>query len=105
MSLANFRRSTISVSRDDHDQQFGLPSPINAAAIAGEILSGVLVLDVKVVEGTADLIIKFAQQKELQILPQSSGYESWQTQDPSGHQVIAQGGGQLSGWMERDEKL
>lgn len=88
----------IAVSRDDHNQQFGLPSPIDAATLAREVISGMQVLDVKVNEGTADLTIKFAQQKELQIIPQSSGYESWQMQDPNGHQIVAQGGGQLSAW-------
>lgn len=88
----------ISVSHDDHKQQFGSPEPIDAAEVASALLSPLSVTEVEVREGTADLLISFTQGKQLQILPFSSGYESWQIRDPLGVAVVAQGGGQLSSW-------
>jgi hypothetical protein len=44
-------------------------------------------------EGTADLIIAGARWR-LEIIPFSSGYESWQMQDPFGNSFVAQGGGE-----------
>ena len=88
----------IAVSDEDHQQQFGLPEPIDAAEVASGLLSPQSVTAVEVREGTADLLISFTQDKQLQIMPFSSGYESWQIQDPFGTSIIAQGGGQLSSW-------
>ena len=88
----------IAVSNDDHKQQFGLPEPIDAAEVASGLLSPLSVRDVEVREGTADLLISFTQDKLLQIIPFSSGYESWQIRDPFGTCIVAQGGGQLSSW-------
>ena len=88
----------IAVSSDDHKQQFGLPEPIDAAEVASDLLSPLRVTDVEVREGTADLLLSFTEDKQLQIIPFSSGYESWQVRDPSGTSIVAQGGGQLSSW-------
>jgi hypothetical protein len=88
----------IAVSSDDHRQQFGLPAPIDAAGRASSLLAGAVVRRVEVREGTADLFIDFDGDRRLEIIPFSSGYESWQVSTPSGKQVIAQGGGQLSAW-------
>ena len=88
----------IAVSNDDHEQQFGLPEPIDAAEVASELLRPISVTDVEVREGTADLLISFTENKQLQIIPFSSGYESWQLRDPFETCIVAQGGGQLSSW-------
>jgi uncharacterized protein DUF6188 len=89
---------TIAVSSDDHRQQFGLPAPIDAAEEATSLLAGVPVQGVELREGTADLFIDFERDLRLEIIPFSSGYESWQVSTPSGKHVVAQGGGQLSAW-------
>jgi hypothetical protein len=88
----------IAVSSDDHRQQFGLPAPIDAAERASSLLEGVVVQRVEVRKGTADLFIDFDRDRRLEIIPFSSGYESWQVSTPSGKSVVAQGGGQLSAW-------
>ena len=91
-------RGYIDVSDDDHKQQFGLPEPIDAAAAATDLLSPLVVTDVDVRKGTLDLTISFGQDTQLQLIPFSSGYESWNLTDPSGNHIVAQGGGQLSSW-------
>ena len=85
------------VSSDDHHQQFGLPAPIDAAARATSLLGDAAVQRVEVREGTADLFIDFDDEQRLEIIPFSSGYESWQVSAPTGR-IVAQGGGQLSAW-------
>lgn len=90
---------SIAVSHEDHGQKFGLPAPIDAAARASSLLAGVEIKEVKVREGTADILIILARDICLEIIPFSSGYEGWQITCPSGHQVIAQGGGQLCTWV------
>jgi hypothetical protein len=88
----------IAVSSDDHEQQYGLPAPIDAAERASSLLAGLHVQRVEVRDGTADLLLYFEHDWRLEIIPFSSGYESWQVSTPSGKRVIAQGGGQLSSW-------
>ena len=87
----------IAVSSDDHHQQFGLPAPIDAAARATSLLGDAAVQRVEVRESTADLFIDFDDEQRLEIIPFSSGYESWQVSAPTGR-IVAQGGGQLSAW-------
>jgi hypothetical protein len=88
----------IAVSSEDHRQQFGLPAPIDAVARAALLLADAMVWRVEVREGTADLIIDFDGDRRLEIIPFSSGYESWQVSAPTGKSIVAQGGGQLSVW-------
>lgn len=88
----------IVLSSDDHRQQFGLPAPIDAVERASSMLAGSEVIEVNVMEGTADLIVSLTRDMRLEIIPFSSGYEGWQVTCPTGEQIIAQGGGQLSTW-------
>ena len=88
----------IAVSYADHRQQFGLPAPVDAAALASSLLAGSVIRRVEVREGVADLFIDFDEGRRLEIVPFSSGYESWQVSAPTGKQIIAQGGGRLSAW-------
>lgn len=89
---------SIAVSHEDHGQKYGLPAPVDAAKRASSLLTNVEINEAKVREGTADILISLAGDIQLEIIPFSSGYEAWQVTCPSGHQVIAQGGGQLSTW-------
>ncbi|WP_425456473.1 DUF6188 family protein [Arenimonas terrae] len=89
---------SVAISSEDHSQQYGLPAPLDVAEVATNLLSLHLVTHVDVREGTADLIIDFGDALRLEIIPMSSGYESWGVTTPSGFYVFAQGGGQLSGY-------
>jgi len=88
----------VAVSSEDHLQQYGLPAPLDAAVVAADRLAPHVVTGVEVRDGTADLVLEFTGHLRLEFIPISSGYESWGVTTPSGFQVIAQGGGQLSGW-------
>ncbi|HEX3727906.1 MAG TPA: hypothetical protein VHV08_16760 [Pirellulales bacterium] len=85
----------IVLSNEDHGQRFGLPTAIDARIKATELLSALAVSGSEVREGTLDLFLEFAGGFRLEVLPISSGYESWQIIDPGGRQIFAQGGGNL----------
>ena len=89
---------SVSISSEDHLQQCGLPAPLDAAAVATRLLASHPVTHVEVRDGTADLILELGGALRLEIIPISSGYESWCVTTPSGFYVVAQGGGQLSGY-------
>lgn len=89
----------IVISGDDHQQQFGLPEPVDAAERASSLLNNKVIRRVEVREGTADLLIDFDGNIRLEVIPFSSGYESWQVSCPTGKNIVAQGGGQLSAWQ------
>ena len=88
----------VATSSEDHLQQYGLPSPLDAAAIATDLLQSHPVTRATVHDGTADLVLELGDTLRLEIIPISSGYESWIVCTPSGFQVVAQGGGQVSSW-------
>ncbi|WP_200348929.1 DUF6188 family protein [Halochromatium glycolicum] len=94
------KNGVIAISSEDHKQQYGLAAPLDAAEVAAEILASHAISQVEVREGTADLVIKFSGGLRLEVIPISSGYESWGITAPSGYQVVAQGGGELSGWSK-----
>ena len=81
-------------SVDDH-QQFGLPAPVDAEAVAGELLGGREVIAAEVRAESADLVLTFEGERRLELFNNSSGYEGWTLKDSDGRQVIAQGGGTL----------
>ena len=90
------QHGVIAVSSDDHRQQFGLPAPVDAAERASFMLADAAVLRVEFREGTADLLIHFENDNRLEVIPFSSGYESWEICAPGGKNVIALGGGKVS---------
>ena len=89
---------SVAISSADHLQQYGLPAPLDAAAVATSLLAPHQVTRVEVKDRSADLILELSGSLRLEIIPFSSGYESWGVTAPSGFHVIAQGGGQLFGW-------
>ena len=89
---------SVAISSEDHLQQYGLPAPLDAASVATSLLASQAVTSVEVRAGSADLILEMSGGLRLEIIPFSSGYESWGVTTPSGLHVVAQGGGQLSGW-------
>ena len=77
-------RGRIMLCSKDHGQKFGLPSHIDAAAKAAELLAGRIVKAFRVREVTTDITIEFSGEGLLEIIPDSSGYESWQVYETSG---------------------
>ena len=78
----------------DHGQQYGLPARLNAYVEAEALLKGRRVTACRIREETADLILEFEGDVQLEINACSSGYEPWNLTAPGVH-VIALGGGGL----------
>ncbi len=85
---------------EDHGQQFGLPAPIDAGSKAMEEFASAPVRAVVLREATGDLLIEFEQGLRLEIISNSAGYEAWEVHGPGRVCVVAQGGGQMSTWIQ-----
>ncbi len=85
----------IALGSEDHGQQYGLPGPVDAEARCQSLIVCVRIERAEVREETRDLVIGFESGARLEIVPISSGYESWQITDPDGMQIFAQGGGNV----------
>lgn len=79
----------------DHEQQFGLPAPIDAAHDVNAWLGNANVLSVDLHDGTLDLRITFDTGHIVEVIPDSSGYEAWNIDDDH-QQFVAVGGGELA---------
>jgi hypothetical protein len=88
----------IVLSSEDHEQQYGLSSPVDAVARCQSLIVQVRIERAEVREDTRDIVIVFESGARLDILPISSGYESWQVAAPNGTQTTAQRGGNLVVW-------
>ena len=86
------------MSSEDHGHQYGLPAPVDAEAECRRLICGAVVAAVEVRDETRDFVIRFASGTRLELVPRSSGYESWQLAGPGGSLVVAQGGGHLAIW-------
>jgi hypothetical protein len=85
----------IVVTSNDDGHKFGLPTPVDAAGLVNTRLTDATVEQVELSDGTLDLRLRFRGGLELQILPDSCGYEAWEL----GHakeRFIACGGGKLT---------
>jgi uncharacterized protein DUF6188 len=83
----------ITLTSRDHGQRFGLPAPVDAPAAALALLQGRQVVEVRLDESSADLVLGFEGGRRLEILPDSSGYEPWSLHAPGVHLVALGGGG------------
>ena len=88
-------QSRIVVSSEDHDQQFGLPAPVDAAREVLSRAAGRTVEVASVAADSGDLMIQFPGQLYLQLLQLSSGYESWRL-SADGGETICMGGGSIA---------
>jgi hypothetical protein len=79
---------------EDHGQQFGLLAPIDAAVDMTKLLVNRAIKNVELDESTLDIRITLEGDYVLEVIPDSSGYESWNLQ-LADQQWIAQGGGNL----------
>src|SRR5688572_29166505 len=87
--------SRIRFTSEDEGQQFGLPAPVDAAAELNRRVANATVEAVVLREHTLDLELRFDTGHVLQVIPNSSGYESWIAHDRD-KQFIAVGGGELA---------
>lgn len=88
----------ICVSSEDHGQRYGLEADVDGGALATSLLEGLAITSVEVRDGTADLVLHLGADHRVEVLPFSSGYESWSVTGPVGTRVVAQGGGDLCTW-------
>jgi Family of unknown function (DUF6188) len=94
------RDNRLILTSQDHGQQFGLPAPIDAGSKVMEEFASAPVRTVVLREATGDLLIEFEQGLRLEIISMSSGYEAWEVHGPGRVCFVAQGGGQMSTWIE-----
>ena len=87
----------IRLTSSDDGHQFGLPAPVDAERLLNELLAGSQVRNVDLRNGTLDLRLTFDNDRNVEIIPDSSGYEAWTLQRLE-QQYIAVGGGTLSVW-------
>lgn len=85
----------IALTSEDHRQQFGLPAPIDAEAKVRYLLCARKIEAAEVREDTGDIVLRFESGERLEVIPLSSGYQSWDVTAPNGLRIIAQGGGNL----------
>jgi len=85
----------IRLTNFDDEQQFGLPAPVDATETINSRLENATIVLVELREGTLDLRLTFDTGHTLEIIPDSSGYESWNFFG-LGQQFIAVGGGDLA---------
>ena len=87
--------NSIKLTSEDHQQKFGHPTPIDACVRVKELLQDSRVVELSADPHTFDLTIAFSNRLRLEILVDSTGYESWKIEAPNGTCIVAQGGGQL----------
>jgi len=85
----------ILVTSADHGEMFGLQVAVDAASIVNQHLVGASIISVELHKGTLDLILGFSEARFLQVLADSSGYESWNLYKDE-LQYTAVGGGKLT---------
>lgn len=79
----------------DDRQQFGLPAPIDATHEINSRLTNAVVVAVNLRDSTLDLQLTFDTGHTVEIIPDSSGYESWNVRSVD-QTFIAIGGGDLA---------
>lgn len=79
----------ILVTDYDDGHQFGLPAPVDAEKRANEILERATVLQLENCASTGDVTIRLSKDLTIDVLTNSSGYESWQAYN--GNELAAVG--------------
>jgi hypothetical protein len=73
----------VRISSFDHQQQYGLPAPIDAIREVQQLIENKLVADARLDRETGDLVFNFSGNSKLQIL-NFTGYEVWDIHFPNG---------------------
>ncbi|HNB54781.1 MAG TPA: hypothetical protein PK530_22730, partial [Anaerolineales bacterium] len=74
----------IELTNLDHKQKFGLPKPVDAREQLRDIIFNQEISTFTIRKVTSDIVIIFRNRVILEILTNSSGYESWQLSYPNG---------------------
>jgi len=82
----------IRLTATDDGQRFGLQDPVDASAAAFGLLEDRRIVSVRVDEVCADILIEFDGATALDIITDSTGYESWAITGPGRSFVGASGG-------------
>jgi len=85
----------IEITSEDHQQVFGLPKAVDAGLGLQDTLSSATITNAKVLPETGDLAISFGDRARLEIITDSSGYESWVLRRPDSTELVGAGGGTL----------
>jgi hypothetical protein len=85
-------RGQIAFTSDDDGQQFGLPTPLDAAKELERLINDMVVSHASIREETGDFTVHFSRGINLELLTMSSGYESWQIYTPEATIVVTGGG-------------
>ena len=85
------------LTSQDEGQLFGNKVPVQAMSELSRKLHGRTLTSIEVTQGTADLHLHFSHHI-LQAIADSSGYEAWQVEGPSGTVAVGQGGGNVAVW-------
>lgn len=93
----------IALSSVDHGHKYGLPAPIDAELESRKLIVNKVVNSAICRKDTRDFIFGFGSELRLELIPLSTGYESWQVYGPDGLHVIAMGGGELAVWGAKQE--
>jgi len=93
----------VALASGDHDQQYGQPAPIDAAAKATALLATRKIVRACPDQLTADLTIELEGEVVLRTFNDSSGFEAWHLVGAQGEQFIAQGGGNIVTFAEKDK--
>ena len=88
--------SGIIVTSEDHDQQFGLPAPVNTGGRVTKELGCDKISDLSHDPQTGDLFLRFSGDRYLQFLQLSCGYEAWRLYMGDLEYICMGGGGYAS---------
>ena len=83
----------------DHGHLFGLPAPVDAVHEATTAMRNAHVIAARIRDGAPDLEVRLSNGLTLEVLVFSSGYECWETTDPSGRCVVVSGRRDASTWQ------
>jgi len=85
----------IIVTSEDHGHQFGLQAPIDATERVRTIFRDEPITETIHDKTTGDLVIRLTEQRSLQFLQMSCGYESWRLLIQN-REYICMGGGEYA---------
>jgi|GEM_PF-2272293 len=82
----------VRLGHDDHQQRFGLPSPLDARERLAALMVNRNVASATV-KPLGDLVVEMTGGPRLEVFNGSGGYEGWIFNGPKGCYLVAQGGG------------
>jgi hypothetical protein len=86
----------VTVTGSDHGQMFGHETPVDASSRILAAVGDRSVTATRLGPVTGDLTIEFGPLLLLQLIVESSGYESWRLSRADGSQLVATSGGRVA---------